>query len=215
MANKAKPPSSERTRVRFMLVDFDGSSDDLQQLAHTFAQAVKIPQPILVAPAPPIPLNGHVAPGVHGKPLEQAEEAQETLIDPTEAEPAAVDTAERGNSKPSGGTKRKYKSPEVIADLEFTSGSMPLKQYMDEQAPEEHSKRYLAIAFWLKEYRSYQEIGADHVYSCYRALGLNVPDDVLSVFRGLKKRGWVVEGTEKGLFKINHIGEGQLKKVAA
>ena len=40
---------------------------------------------------------------------------------------------------PNGKVKRKFKSPTPVEGLEFTSGKMPLKQYMDEQAAEEHS----------------------------------------------------------------------------
>lgn len=158
------------------------------------AQPAALP---VAAPAPPI--------------------SQPGLFDGLSEEDAAIaEAAPTPAPKPQGSKpKRKFKVPVPVEGLEFISGKLPLKQYMEEQAAEEHSKRYLAIAFWLKEYRGFEEIGADHVYSCYRALGWNVPDDVLSVFRGIKAQGWVVEGSKKGLFKINHIGEGQLKKAAA
>lgn len=209
MPNKVKPVPGERTRVRFMLVDFDGSSDDLQQLAQTFAQAVKVPQPILVSAPTPAALPAPTPFGGNNRVLDQQAEPPVEVEDSNPPEVVNGVTTDPG-MKP---RRRKYKTPAVIPDLEFASGEMPLKRYIDEQAPEENSKRYLAIAYWLKEYRDYEEIGADHIYTCYRALGLNVPDDVLSVFRGLKKQGWVIEGSQKGLFKINHIGEGQLKKV--
>lgn len=209
MANKPSP-SNGHARIRFTHVDFDGPADQLQQLVQTFAQAVKAPQQIFVTtPAPaalpaPTPFSGG------NRVLEQAAEVAAVVVDAPPAETVNGAATEAG-AKP---RRRKYKTPAVIADLEFTGGPMPLQRYIDEQAPEENSKRYLAIAFWLKEYRGYEEIGADHIYTCYRALGLNVPGDVLGVFRKLKGQGWVVEGSQKGLFKINHIGEGQLKKVA-
>jgi hypothetical protein len=105
--------------------------------------------------------------------------------------------------------KKKLRTP-VPLDLDLTSGSKPFKTYFEEQEPKTDSKRYLVIAQWLKEHRNIPEIGADHVYTCYRFLGMSVPEDVLSVFRGLKKQAWVEGGSSPGMFKINHIGENQL-----
>lgn len=209
MANKPST-SSGHARIRFTHVDFDGPADQLQQLVQTFAQAVKAPQQIFVTAPAPAALPAPSPFGGDSRVLEQPGEITAVVEDGHP--PQAVNgSATEAGTKP---RRRKYKTPSVIPDLEFTGGPMPLQRYIDVQAPEENSKRYLAIAFWLKEYRNYEEIGADHIYTCYRALGLNVPDDVLSVFRGLKKRGWVIEGSQQGLFKINHIGEGQLKKVS-
>ena len=113
-------------------------------------------------------------------------------------------------AKPHNGAKRKHKTPSIISELEFISGVKPFKEYIEEQTPKDHSKRYLAITQWLKEYRGIAEVGADHVYTCYRFLSMAVPNDILSVFRALKKQGWVETGSEPGLFKINHIGENKL-----
>jgi hypothetical protein len=100
----------------------------------------------------------------------------------------------------------------LVPELEFNNGDKSLKQYWDEQGdPKEESKRYLVIAQWLKLYRTIEEVGADHVYSAYRAMNLNVPKDVLSVFRSLKKQAWVEPGSKRGRFRITHIGENQLK----
>jgi hypothetical protein len=209
MASKQNQPPSERSRVRFILVDFDGTSSDMHQLAQTFAAAVKAPpQNVLVMNPPahqngappaievaPAPLNG--ANGVHA-------DSHEDVND-------IVFTAPAPNKPQNGSTKKKLKTPSVISSLEFTTGPKPFKEYFQEQAPDEHSKRYLVCVQWLKEFRGIAEVGADHIYSCYRAVGLTVPDDVLSVFRGLKKQAWVENGEKRGLFKITHIGEGQLK----
>jgi hypothetical protein len=213
VATKNNNRPEERSRVRFMLVAFDGSSSDLQQLASTFASAVRSQQPIVTAlPAPAMPnvpalanatpqvvsQNGHQANVV-------AEEIQ-TIVHP--------EGAGDSPTKPPSGTKRKFRTPSIISTLDFTSGRKSLKTYIDEQAPEEHSKRYLAIVQWLKEHRNIGEVGADHIYTCYRALGLTVPDDVLGVLRAIKKQGWVEKGAVSGTYKITHVGEGQLKHTA-
>ena len=51
----------------------------------------------------------------------------------------------------------------------------------------------------------------NHIYTCYRFLNMNnLPEDVLSIFRSLKKGAWVVAGSEAGMFKITHVGENKL-----
>lgn len=204
MPKKSNPESFERSRVRFIMVDFEGTSSDLQQLSQTLANAVKAPQSV-VAGLPP-PQNRHTSALPPSQPLEQPGLFDEAEADEQEEELAAP------APRPQNGTKKKPKvrTPVVLNDLNLTDGDKPFEKYIEEQAPKKHSKRYLVIAQWLKEYRNIAEVGADHVYTCYRHLGLSVPDDVLSVFRGMKKQGWVTDGTEPGTFKINHIGEKQL-----
>lgn len=126
-----------------------------------------------------------------------------------EPEPAPSPPA----SKPqNGAAKKKLRTPQLVSGLEFTSGRKPLTDYVKEIDPKEHSKRYLAIVFWLRQYRDISEVSGDHIYTCYRALGLNVPKDVGSVLRALKSQEWLERGSKDGLYKITHIGENQLTK---
>ncbi len=203
MPKKVNTDPSERTRVRFIMVDFDGASSDLQQIAQTFANAVKATHPVPVA-LPPAQ-NGHPPALPHAQPAEPP-----GLFD--QLEPVEQEAETPPAPRPQNGAKKKprLRSPVVLTDLNLTDGPVPFEKYVEEQAPKDHSKRYLAISQWLKEYRSITDVTADHVYTCYRFLGLSVPDDVLGVFRGMKKEGWVVSGAERGTFRITHVGEKQL-----
>jgi hypothetical protein len=75
---------------------------------------------------------------------------------------------------------------------------------------EDHGRRYLGITQWFKEHRQTPEIGADHIYTCYKFLGLPVPEDVTVAFRNLKQSGAVAKGSARGLYRITHIGENML-----
>ncbi len=204
---KSNPQSNERSRVRVIVVDFDGSSNDLHQLAGAIANAVKPPQPVvLTLPAPAAqPALTHRLNGEQPGLFDQHADAGEIEHVQSDAEPVAI--------KPTDGArkKRRLRTP-VAIDLDLTTGPKPFKEYFEEMAPKSDSRRYLVIAQWLKEYRSIAEIGADHVYTCYRFVGMSVPEDLLRVFRGLKKQAWVDSGSGPGLFKINHIGENHLTK---
>jgi hypothetical protein len=197
----------ERSRARIVVLDLDLAAGDMGQLAGAILSAIKPPLPVAPAlpTAPPKALPYHQngdQPGLFDQQIEAEE--QEELRQQHEVPVAPA--------KPQNGSKKrgKLRTPVILSDLEFTSGSKPLDAYIAEQAPTEHSKRYLAITHWLKEYRSIAEVGADHIYTCYRYLSLSVPDDVLSIFRALKKQGWVEATSERGTFRINHIGEKQL-----
>src|SRR5262249_55124050 len=159
---------SERSRVRFIMVDFDGTSSDLQQLAHTFANAVKAPQPV-VALSPP--LNGNPAALPQPKPDEQ----RSLLDEPADAEPEAEPAAAPAHKAQNGARKKRHRTPNPISDLDLSGGPKPFKEYYEEHAPKDHSKRYLVIAQWLKEYRNIAEIDLDHIYTCYRFLSMVVP----------------------------------------
>lgn len=209
MAKHNPPPPPERMRARFVLCEVEGSSQEIQNAAHAFAQVMKASQPTVVyLPAPQEPqralppaaeTNGHAAAPING-----------TVPEPVPADADAPPPPPAAASKPQSGVKKKLRTPQLVPGLETTSGPKSLQTYMEEQAPEEHSKRYLAIAYWLRQYRNIAEIGADHVNTCYRALNKNVPDDVTGVLRGLKKQFWMEAGSAKGLYKLTHIGENQL-----
>lgn len=119
--NNSPPP--ERSRVRFMLVDFDGSSADLQQLAHTFASAVKMPQPIIMTAPPALP--GVATPPtstIANPPQQNGHTPLFDGIHPTEPDGAAPEVIIPPASKSQGAAKRKLKTPSIISDLEFNDG---------------------------------------------------------------------------------------------
>lgn len=205
MGTKSNNSPGEKSRFRFILVEGEVTTGEIQQFAQTFAAAVRAPQ----LPARP-QFPSHAA----SLPAAKLPADASLFDDVMEEEAVEAAPAPTPAAKPSNGAKKKLRTPQPVPGLEFTSGAKPLKEYLDGQQADGDAKRYLAITWWLREYRSIAEVGADHIYSCYRALGWNVPNDVLSVFRNLKRQAWVEKGTEQGMYKINHIGEGQLNKAA-
>lgn len=208
MAKANNQSGGERSRARIVVLDLDLAAGDMNQLAGAILSAIKPPLQVVTAlpSAPPKPLtyqqNGD-QPGLFDQQIE-AEEQQEL--------PSQHDTPV-ATGKPTNGVRKKkrLRTPQPL-DLDLVTGDKPFKDYHDEIGPKNDSRRYLVIAQWLKVYRGITEIGADHVYTCYRTMSMQVPQDVLSVFRGLKQQGWVESGSARGLFKINHIGENHLMK---
>ena len=210
MANKGNNNQpGERSRARLFFAEVEGSTTEIQQLIQSFANATRSPQQVLIYPQP-LP----AAPAAPALPPAAAPAPQPGLFDEVPvAEPeAGAAAAPASPPKPSNGTKKKLRTPQLVSDLEFADGPKSLADFIKEIDPKEHSKRYLAIAYWLRQYRNLSEVGGDHIYTCYRALGLNVPKDVGSILRALKSQEWLEPGTKAGFYKVTHIGENQLTK---
>ena len=193
MRNKGIPSvPTERSKVRVVMVEFEGNSGDLQQLAQTLANAVR-PQQIVMnlsaapaAPAaitPPAVANGTPANG----------QARDLFADVHDAEPVtdpAAEPAPPAAPKPQNGAKKKAsKTPTVIENIDFTGQPQPFKEFMAALGVEDHGRRYLGITQWFKEHRGTAEIGADHIYTCYKFLNLPVPEDLTVAFRNLRQDG--------------------------
>jgi hypothetical protein len=210
VANKGNAQSGDKNRFRVLLIEGDVLPGELQVFAQTLVAAIR--------PTAPAPLPPRAAPSAIPAPKPPAEEA--SLFTRVVSEDVPDAESELAPQPPApkpqnGAAKKKLRTPQPVPGLEFASGTKSLKDYLEEQQPDGDAKRYLAMTWWLREYRQIAEVGADHIYSCYRAMNWNVPDDVLSVFRYLKRQAWVERGSGPGLYRINHIGEGQLRKAAA
>jgi hypothetical protein len=198
---------SGNTKIRFIMLEAEGNAADLQQIAQAITSAVRPTTVIhqVAAPSAMTALPGNAVTQGNGAELDLQPSVE--IVD-------EGDAAAPSPRKPSGnGAKKKLPVPSVL-DLDLTSGSMPFVQYLQHKNPGNHSQRYLVIAAWLKEYRQLDEIGIDHIYTCYRTLNLNVVRDVGGVFRGCKRQGWFHSGSQPGLFIINHVGLGQVNSMS-
>jgi hypothetical protein len=190
-----------------MLVDFDGPSADLQQLAQTFVQAVKIPPPNVttVSALPP--------PSTAGGPKSNGD--QPTLFDNVAVEEAAAQQPEAvpAAPKPQNGSKRRHKTPEIISDLDCATGGTPLADFVKEYEPKTQQALYLVIVKWLKEHKSIVEVSDRHIFTCYMFLRTPVPEDVGSGLRALNRKKFVEHGSASGFYKLTHIGESELLRM--
>jgi hypothetical protein len=197
---------SGNTKIRFIMLEAEGNATDLQQIAQAITSAVRPTTIIQQIPAPPAmhAMLGNAAP--------QATTDDLNLQPSVEFVDEAMQVAPLPKKSSGNGVKRKLPVPSVL-ELDLTSGTMPFAQYFQQKSPDSHSGRYLVIAAWLKEHRQIDEIGIDHIYTCYRTMNLNVVRDVGSIFRSCKQQGWFNAASERGQFAINHVGLGQVNNM--
>ena len=108
------------------------------------------------------------------------------------------------------------RSPRVL-DLNLNEGDPPLKEFLVKKNPGgTHSKRYLAIACWLKHNLKIEEVTTDHIHTGYRHMNWNTPKDAGMPLRKMKSvQQWFNKGGAEGAYIINHIGENQVNAMGA
>lgn len=200
----SKYDREERAKVKFRFVEFEmeGGNNALHESLRAIAGAISRGGKAPALPAVPRPgAPAHAEADVHEREEAEAEDGYKGDI------PEADERDEsRGNGAP-----RKLRTPEIVAlDLK-TSPS--LGEYCEQRKPEGDNKRYLAIVGYLRQHRNISEVTMDHMYTCYRHMGWNVPRDVSSPLRSLKKSGWLDKGTARGAYALNHIGENEIEKM--
>ena len=185
----------DKAKIRFIFVEMEGSNAALESSVKDVVKAISQPAR---RPRPSLP------PSAQQQQLPDGAEQAEFDFD---VEDADYEDVEVTDDKPK--PKKKRSAPKLnVLDLDLEAGSPTLKEFYDTKSPTNHSHRYLSIMYWLTEHLDIESIGVDHIYTCYRFLQLSVPSDVGQVFRDMAKtdRGYVTR-TERGHYRINHIGE--------
>lgn len=117
------------------------------------------------------------------------------------------------SSMPKNKRARRRTTPEIIPDLDLTSGSSSLKSFCEKKNPDNDTLKYLVIAIWLRDNRDLKEVSINHVYTCYRLMGWSNPEDFGRVFQNAKPKGYFTKGSSKGSWAITHIGENRVTEM--
>jgi hypothetical protein len=185
--------SSGTSRIRFIMLDAELAEGDLTQVTQAIQNALRPyagNQPRVIAPSVP----GHAS-----QMSSTADDSPATTEDEQTLD-GEVETPFRSErpAKP-----RKYPSPEVIevdldSDPSFTG-------FISNKKIDSDVDRFLTVAAWFKECRQTNEIGPNHVYTCYRAAHwpYNIRD-FAAPLRALKQRQ-LMTSPSRGLYAINHL----------
>jgi hypothetical protein len=195
MRRREEPAGNGKSKMTVMMFQLEGADETLREGIRTISQAmgnVLSPPRMLLAKPP-------------------ASDSDETVLT-SNTEPAPFDTEEEQEADRSiprvGASKPR---PPKILQLDLNAGKVPLKEFCEQKAVGDNdSRRYLVIAFWLKENLNIPAVTMDHVHTCYRFLGWQTPADASSPLRSMKRSGWFEKGEEKGSYAINHVGENQV-----
>ena len=193
----------EKAKIKFRFVEFEmeGGNTALHESLRAIAGAINRGAKTPALGAAPKP----GAPALAGAEARESDEGE-----PDNNNEEMAEEEDREESRGSG-PPRKLRTPEIVPlDLKTATS---LDEYCDKKKPEGENKRYLVIVAYLRKHRNFPEVTMDHVYTCYRHMGWNVPRDVSSPLRSLKKSGWLDKGEAKGAYALNHIGENEIEKM--
>ena len=192
----------DKGTVEMTVIHFKTQSDNetlqenIRSIVQTVSRALTPQTRVVYAPAQLSGGNGTTG------------EQPQATADFVEAVDDDLELSTPAKPKSKSGSRPQPRTPELLDDLDLTSATVPLKAFMEQKHPAGDTKKYLAIAYWLKTYLNVNEITMDHVYTCYRSLGWNVPNDAGVALRNAKSNAWMKKGTGKGSYAINHVGEG-------
>jgi hypothetical protein len=181
--------------------DNETLQENIRSIVQTVSRALTPQTRIVYAPAQ---LSG--SNGTSGEQAQATADFVEAVDDDLELSTSSKKSKNSSRPQP--------RTPQLLDDLDLSSATVTLKAFMEEKHPAGDTKRYLAIAYWLKTYLNINEITMDHVYTCYRSLGWNVPNDAGVALRNAKSNGWMKKGAGKGAYALNHIGEGVVNDMA-
>jgi hypothetical protein len=190
-----------KSKMTVMMFQLEGGDETLREGIRTISQAmgnVLNPTRLMLAKPAPTLTPPEAAEASDGQP--------ELDLAPESGEEEA-----RSSQRPS--RPAKSRSP-IILTLDLKAGKVPLTTFCETKGVGDNdNRRYLAIAYWLKENLSIAAITMDHVHTCYRFLGWQTPADASSPLRRMKNSGWFDKGTEKGAYAINHVGENEVMRM--
>jgi hypothetical protein len=84
------------------------------------------------------------------------------------------------------------KGQTYLTDFDFIpSGQKSLKVYFNEFEPKTNYDRNLIFVYYLQEILSTTNISTDHIYSCYRNLGLKIPSFPQTLVDTNVNKGWI------------------------
>jgi hypothetical protein len=195
---KKEDPKPSKSGMTFIMFHLDASDDTLQQSFRTLGQALENSFRRAKALPPKT-----VQPSLGGG---EEREIEAEVVE--EENDSGGDNGQQTSTPTSRANRPPPRTPEIL-DLKLTEGTPPLKEFLDQKKPgEEHSKRYLAIAYWLKHNLKINEVSTNHIHTGYRHMKWNTPKDAGAPLRKLKNtQQWLSKGSGEGLYAINHIGE--------
>jgi hypothetical protein len=195
----------DKGKVKMTVIHFETESDNqtLQENIRAIAQTLSraLANPVRGGSIPALPSGNRV-------------DQPPTVFDENDFEDVAIDAEAvgGGRSKAKGSGSKKPATPHTV-DLNFSAAKTSLKDFMDQKKPSSINKRYLAIAFWLRENLGLETVTMHEIYTCYRLMGWNVPRDANQPLRDIKKQGWMNKAQAPGAYSVNHVGENEVNNM--
>lgn len=192
-----------------MLFQYEGSDETLQEGFRTINNAIDKMANSVVRILPPPAAKG-LTTSKDG--LEPDQDVVDAEFEHAADDAVSTPSASQPKRKERGGNSRTPPQPKVL-DLDLKAGAIPLRDYLEQRKPANHSRKCLLIAAWMKNNLNLNEIGINHIYTAYRHMNWVSPRDVGAPLRSMKSQnGWFAKGSIGGTYAINHVGLDQAER---
>ena len=209
---------SGHIRVRVIDLDIAGNNETLSEGLKALTSALTKSPGVATPARPSLP----AAPKQTTATVLQEEEVERPEAS-TEA-PASEDDVEEetGEETTNGNDSRQRKprpvprAPVFLSDMNLTTASVKLQDFMEAKKPEDTMEKYLVIAEWFREYMKIPEVTTDHIFTGYDVLGWKsqLPSDPQQPLRDLRhKKNYFDKGEKRGGYKINWHGQSAVSKM--
>lgn len=214
MAPKGSKPSNGgnggRIKFRFVDIEMENVNESITEGLRSLASALsRGPHPVSVRTTTS---SGQVA--AHalqtGAAVVVPDDIDDEVASEDEAvmEPAAQREDEGAAAVRTGNKPRKLRDPQFLHDVDLTTATTSLDDFIKQKNPIAINDKYLVIAQWFKEFMETPEVSVDHIYTGFESLGCRaqVPKDASQPLRSLKVENLMESGSSRGVYKINWNG---------
>jgi len=138
--------------------------------------------------------------------FESQEDKQKTKGKPTTAKTVSNPKTKPLKKKKSGGP-----SYSLVKDLDlYKKGDIPgIEDFMSGFSANTNPPRYLLITHYLKEMKGVENVGPNHFYTCFKKLGVTIPNIEQGLWDTSSKKGWLNTATLEDV-KIEVAGENAI-----
>ncbi|AZD66021.1 hypothetical protein SAMN04489802_4371 [Pseudomonas chlororaphis] len=182
------------------LIEVEGSEAFILELYGDFKD--RISKPALSTTQPPQPL-------LPSPELVNSESVETPQVSATKASAAPKPVAAAASRKPK---RSKKEEPKLLTDLDLNQGTLGrLKDFHAKYALKTNMEHNLVFAYFLKDGLGLEEVGEDHLFTCYRTVGIKIPRALRqSVLDTAQTKGWI-DTDATGLIWLTTVGRNHIE----
>jgi len=119
---------------------------------------------------------------------------------------ASDEIKETGKKKATIGHK-----PKVLANIDFyPTGKKSLVDFISEYNPKNDNERNLLFIYYMSKILGIEEIGLDHLFTCYDAINQKLPENMIASLNNTKvRKKWL--GSDKSNIELTTKGLNEIK----
>lgn len=100
----------------------------------------------------------------------------------------------------------------IVKDLNLKpDGKQSLRDFYAEKAPSKQWSQIVAFIYYLEKVLQVESITANHVFSCFKDVGVRAPSDTVAAIRKTANRYGFVDSSKQSQLKVTVPGENYVE----